>query len=171
MIEYLEIGKIINTHGIKGELKVLSLTDDAKRYDNLKCLFVEEKGVLKNYDIEYVRYHKGFILLKLRGVESMEQAESMRSHVLKVHRKDAVKLPEGSYFICDIIGIQVIDTNGKELGLLEDVLKTGSNDVYIVRKDGKEILIPALKTIVKSIDLQSEKMIVDLPEGIMDDEV
>ncbi|MGE5329001.1 MAG: ribosome maturation factor RimM [Deltaproteobacteria bacterium] len=171
MIEYLEIGKIINTHGIKGELKVLPLTDDPKRYNKLKFLFVDNKGSFQKYDVEYVKYHKSFVILKLRGVESMEQAELLKNHVLKVHRKDAVKLPEGSYFICDIIGMTVKAISGQELGLLEDVLKTGSNDVYIVRKEGKELLIPALKAVVKSIDLESKQMLVDLPEGIMEDEV
>jgi len=171
MIEYLEIGKIINTHGIKGELKVLPLTDDVRRYDKLKDFFIEEKGLLKRYDIEYIRYHKGYVLIKLIGVENMEQAELLRNHVLKVNRKEAVKLPEGSYFICDIIGMQVVDMSGNELGCLKDVIKTGSNDVYVVGKDEEEILIPALKTVVKNIDLESNKMIVDLPKGLMDDEV
>lgn len=171
MIEYLEIGKIINTHGVRGELKILPLTDEPKRFDKLKSLFIDQKGNLIKYDIEYVRYHKGFVLLKLKGVESMEQADILRNHVLKIHRKDAVKLPEGSYFICDIVGLQVNDITGKDLGLLEEVLKTGSNDVYVVRKEEKEILIPALKTIVKSIDLEAKQIIVDLPEGINDDEV
>jgi len=171
MIEYLEIGKIVNTHGIKGELKVLPLTDDSRRYDRLRSLFIEQKGELRKYDIEYVRYHKGFVLLKLLGIENMEEAELLRNHVLKIHRKDAIKLPEGSYFICDMIGMQVNDISGKQIGLLEDVLKTGSNDVYIVKKEDKEILIPALKSVVKRIDLESKQMIVDLPEGIMEDEV
>ncbi|MGE5473111.1 MAG: ribosome maturation factor RimM [Ignavibacteriales bacterium] len=171
MIEYLEIGKIINTHGVKGELKVLPLTDDARRFDKLESLFIDQKGELKKYDIEYVRYHKGFVLLKVKGIESMEQADLLRNHVLKIHRKDAVRLPEGSYFICDIIGMQVNDISGRKLGLLQDVLKTGSNDVYIVKEEDKEILIPALKSVVKSVDLESKQMIVDLPEGIIEDEV
>lgn len=171
MIEYLEIGKIINTHGVKGEVKVLPLTDDARRYDKLKSVLIEEKGLSIKYDIEQVRYNKGFILLKLVGVENMEQAEQLRNHVLKVHRKDAVKLPEGSYFICDIIGLQVIDIEGKEIGEIADVLKTGSNDVYVIKKEEKEILVPALKTVVKEIDLDAGRMIVDLPEGILEDEV
>lgn len=171
MIEYLDIGKVINTHGVRGEVKVIPLTDDPLRYNLLKEVLIEEHDKLKNYSIQSVRYHKGFILLKLVNIDNMDDAEKLRNKVLKIHRKDAVQLPEGSYFICDLIGIKVFGINQMELGTIKEILKTGSNDVYVVSYGEKEILIPALKTVVKSIDLESGKMVVDLPKGIIEDEI
>jgi 16S rRNA processing protein RimM len=171
MIEYLDIGKIINTHGVRGEVKVLPLTDDVSRYQLLKEVIIERKGKMEQYAIDSVRVHKGNVLLKLKGVDNMEQAELLRNAVLKVHRNDAVKLPKDSYFICDIIGLNVFDSKGQALGAIKDVLKTGSNDVYIIDYKGKEVLIPALKTVVKNIDIEAGTMVVDLPEGIIEDEV
>lgn len=167
MIEYLDIGKVINTHGVKGEVKVLPLTDNPERYDLLKHLFLDRDGTLKEYNVEWVKYHKGFVLLKLKGIDNLNHAEEVKNCILKVHRSQAVELPEGSYFICDLIGIIVYDLEGKELGSLRDVLQTGSNDVYVVSKDGSDILIPALKTVVKDIDLEHRRILVDLPEGIL----
>lgn len=167
MVEYLEIGKVVNTHGVRGEVKVLPLTDDPARYNLLKSLFVDEHGRLEKYAIDSVRYDKKFVLLKLTGIDSLNDAEKLRDKVLKIHRKDAVKLPEGSYFITDIMGMEVFDVQGRSLGTVADIIKTGSNDVYVVRQEEKEILIPALKTVVKSIDLEAGRMLVDLPEGII----
>ena len=172
MIEYLEIGKVINTHGVKGEVKVLPLTDDPERYSLLKSVFIDNNGKLEEHKIESVRYNKGFVLLKLKGLNSIEDAEKFRNKVLSINREDAIKLPEGSYFICDLIGIVITDISGTELGTLEDVIKTGSNDVYIVKsKEKKEILIPALKTIIKCINIEQKTMLVDLPEEILDNEI
>jgi len=171
MNEYLEIGKVINTHGVRGEVKVLPLTDNPERYNLLKYLYLDNQGKLEKHFIDFVRYDKKFILLKLKGIENLNDAEKLKDRLLKIHRQDAVKLPEGSYFVCDLIGLKVFDINGKELGVIKEVLKTGSNDVYVVNFPKKDLLIPALKTVVKNIDLVEGKMLVDLPEGIMDDEV
>ncbi len=167
MIEYLDIGKVVNTHGVKGELKVMPLTDDPLRYSLLKYVLIDKDGKLEEYKIDSVRFHKNFVLLKLSGLETLEEAEKLKSRVLKIHRKDAVKLPEGSYFICDLIGIKVLNMNGSKLGTLKDVIKTGGNDVYVVQHEEKELLIPALKSVVKNIDLNKREMLVDLPEGLL----
>ena len=171
MIEYLDIGKIVNTHGIKGELKIMPLTDDPRRYDLLKTALVEKNGSLQDYKVESVKYFKNLVLLKLKGIDTIEDAEKMKNLILKIHRKDAVKLPEGSYFVCDLIGCEVKDINGVFLGKLEDILQTGSNDVYVVREKEEEILIPALKTVLKNIDIEQKSIIVDLPKGLIDNEV
>ncbi len=167
MIEYLDIGKVVNTHGVKGELKVMPLTDDPLRYNLLTHLLIEEDGKLVEYSIDSVRFHKSFVLIKLSGIETLEDAEKLKNTILKIHRRDAVSLPEGSYFICDLIGIRVHDMNGSELGTLKDIINTGSNDVYVVQYKEGELLIPALKSVVKSIDLDQGKMLVDLPEGLL----
>lgn len=177
MIEYLEIGEIVNTHGIKGELKVIPLTNNPERYDELSSVYIECDGnnkvigCLKELQVEKVRYYKGLVFLKLKGIDNIETAQSYKGCFIKISRKDAVKLPEGSYFICDLVGLEVFTSDGRELGILKEVLKTGANDVYNVEKEGKSILIPALKQVVKLVDIEAGIIKVDLPEGILDDEI
>jgi 16S rRNA processing protein RimM len=167
MLEYLNIGQIVNTHGIRGEVKVYPLTDDASRFDKLKEVFIEEKGELSKYQVESAKHLKNTVILKLKGVETMNDAERLRQQYIKVGRWDAVRLPKDSFFICDLIESEVYDIHGEFLGKLRDVFQTGSNDVYVVKDDTREILIPALKSVVKEINLQNKKIIVDLPEGLI----
>jgi 16S rRNA processing protein RimM len=172
MDQYLDIGVIANTHGIKGELKIVPLTDNSERFSNLKSVLVDNKGNLKSYNIEYVKYFKDFVILKFKEIPDMTAAEKLKGLILKIERKDAVKLPKDSFFICDLIGCQVLEENNKNLGRVTNILKTGSNDVYVVEdENGKEILIPALKTVVKEISVENKKILVSLPEGLLDDEV
>lgn len=176
MEKYLQIGKIVNTHGINGELKVIPLTDDAKRYEKLKWVYVDKGNLLLKYHIESVKFLKSFVILKFKEVADMNEAEKLKQLYIKVDRENAVKLPKDSYFICDLIGVRVFDINLNCLGILKDVLKTGSNDVYVVSNEAnKEILIPALKSVVKEICIKDtpsdSKIIVSLPEGLVDDEI
>lgn len=174
MIKFLQIGKIVNTHGIKGELKIIPLTDDSKRFDKLKQAYISH-DILENmekYNVEKVRYHKNFVYVKFKEINSLNDAENFKNLYIIIDRKDAVALPEDSFFICDLIDMDVFEESGRVLGKLKDVLKTGSNDVYIVKgQNGNEILIPALKTVVKDISVENKKMVVNLPEGLVDDEV
>jgi 16S rRNA processing protein RimM len=167
MLEYLNIGQIVNTHGINGDVKVYPLTDDVKRFSKLKEAYIESKGEMTKYMVESVKYQKNMVILKLKGVDTMNEAEKLRQLYLKVGRWDAVKLPKDTFFICDIVDSEVFDIEGKLLGKLTDVLETGSNDVYVVKTEGKDLLIPALKSVVKEIDLQSKKIVVELPEGLI----
>ena len=171
MIDYLEIGRIVNTHGIRGELKVLPLTDDPERFRLLKEILVEQKGELKKIDIESIRIHKGNVLVVLKGIDIIEKAELLKGTIITVHRKDAIKLPENKFFICDMLGLAVFDQNEQLLGTLKDIIKTGSNDVYIIDCNGKDLLIPALKSVVQKIDFEEGKIKVILPEEIESDEV
>lgn len=172
MQEYLEIGKVANTHGVKGELKIISLTDDPGRFNKLKWVYVDKKGSMEKYDIEYVKFFKNFVIVKFKGLDDMAIAEGFKGLYLKVDRKNAVKLPKDSYFICDLIGCEVFDEASNKLGILKDILKTGSNDVYIVGEENQEeILIPALKEVVKKISIEERKVIVSLPEGLVDHEI
>lgn len=172
MIEYLEVGKIVNTHGVRGEIKVMPLTDNPERFKDLNWVYIEVNSQLKKFNIKGVKFFKSMILLKLEGIDDVDSASSLRNSYLKVDREHAVKLPDNSYFICDIIDCEVYEDNGNMLGLLKDVINTGSNDVYVVKKDGtKDILIPALKSVVKSISLDERKITVTLPEGLIDNEV
>ncbi|MDF2891669.1 MAG: rRNA processing protein RimM [Clostridia bacterium] len=167
MLEYLSIGQIVNTHGIKGEVKVYPLTDDASRFDKLKEVYIESKNEMTKYQVESAKHLKNTVILKLKGIDTMNDAEKLRQLYIKVGRWDAVRLPKDTFFICDIVESEVFDIHGQLLGKLHDVLQTGSNDVYVVKNEQREILIPALKTVVKEINLQNKKIIVDLPEGLI----
>ena len=166
--EYFEIGQIVNTIGIKGFVKVNPFTDNINRFDDLKSVLVVKNDQTEEYFIEEVRYYKHLVQLKFKGIDDIRDAEKLKGAYLKVHRKDAVKLPEGSYFIADLIGIDVYTTENEHLGTLEDIFSTKSNDVYVVKNDlGKQILIPAIKTVVKEINLENRKIIINVIEGLI----
>ena len=167
MLEYLEIGKIVNTYGIKGYVKVIPLTDDLMRFKKLRTVYLEYQNKLIEVPIEDVSYSKNFVLLKFKGLQDINLVEKYKNCYLKVNRKDAVKLPENSYFIVDLIGLEVYTEDGRFLGKIEDIFKTGSNDVYVVKNElGKQILLPAIASVIKQIDLSQRKVIVNLIKGL-----
>lgn len=168
MEQLMEIGQIVNTYGIKGFLKVVPYTDDITRFEDLKSIYVETKNSLKTFIIEEVKYSKNLVLLKLKGIDDINTAEIYKNCYLKIDRKDAVELPEDSYFIIDLIGITVYTDNNKELGNIVDVYSTGANDIYVVKNElGKQVLIPAIGEVIKNVDIKNKKMIVHLIEGLI----
>ncbi len=169
MHNYLEIGQIVNTFGIKGLVKVNPYTDDITRFDDLKNIYLTKKGIKKEYEIEEVKYQKNVVLLKLKGIDDMTAAENLRDYTIIIDRKDAVKLPKDSYFIVDLIGLEVYSEENTLLGKIIDVFSTKSNDIYVVKDDeGKQILLPAIKDVVKNIDIENGKMIIHLIDGLVD---
>ena len=172
MIDYLQIGKIVNTHGVKGEIRLIPLTDDPHRFDELEWAYIEKNNTMVKHDILNVKYVKGFVILKLSGIDTMDAADALKDCFILVDRSHAIKLPEDSFFICDLLGSTVIDENDTELGQLADILQTGSNDVYVVKNEsGKEILIPALKSVVRAISPEKKRIDVTIPKGLLDNEV
>lgn len=168
MEEYLEIGQIVNTIGIKGQVKVVPFTDDITQFDTLKQIYIEKRKNLELFEIEKSNYHKNMIILKLKGIDTPEQAESLRNCYIKINRKDARKLPEGTYFIVDLIGLDVYTDEEKLLGTLEDIYNAGSSDIYVVRtSEGKQILLPAIKDVIKKVDIENKKVIVHIIEGLI----
>lgn len=168
MEEFLEIGQIVNSYGIKGFAKVVPFTDDITRFEKLKTLYVEYKDRLEEVIIQEVKYHKNLVLLKIKGIDTIEQIEKYRNCYLKINRKDAVKLPEDTYFIVDLIGLEVYDQEENLLGTIIDVFPTGSNDVYVVKNElGKQILLPAIASVIKKVDIPNKKMMVNLIEGLV----
>ncbi|MCM8710603.1 ribosome maturation factor RimM [Clostridium sp. SYSU_GA19001] len=155
MKEFLSVGQIINTHGIKGEVKIYPLTDDIKRFRKLKNVYID--GIEKK--IVWCKLQSDKVILKIEGIDTIEQAQAFKNKYIEVSRKDAVKLAEGEYFIADLIGCKVFDSNNVEIGELCDVIKTGSNDVYWV-KGKTEVLVPALKEIVLNIDVNERRIII-----------
>ncbi len=169
MNEYLAVGKVVNTHGVKGELKVMPITSDISRFDYLLFVSVNHDGIYKEYRVLNCRIHKDFVLITLKGVDSMDEAEKFKGQELLVHRKHAKPLEDDEFFICDIIGIEVYEDDNL-LGILTDVLETGSNDVYIITdKNKKELLLPALKSVVENVDIEGRRMQVRIPEGLIDE--
>ena len=169
MTKYLEIGQIVNTFGIKGMVKVKPFTDDIKkRFDNLKKVYVQNKNTRKEYEIEEVKYHKEMVLIKFKGIENPEDANLLRNYYLVVDRDEEEPLEEGTYYIVDMIGLDVYTDEGEKLGILDDVFNSGSSDIYVVKNElGKQILLPAIEDVIKNIDMEQRKMIVHLIPGLM----
>ncbi|MDO4203325.1 MAG: ribosome maturation factor RimM [Selenomonadaceae bacterium] len=160
----LRIGKIGKTHGVRGELRINSLTDFPERFEGMTEVYVNDELM----EIKSVRYQNDVVLMSFKGIENREEAAALTGRYLFVNREDAVELEEGEYYTIDIIGLEVYDKEtGTHLGTVTDVLSTGSNDVYVaapVEKGQKDILIPALKTVVSEIDIDGGRMVVTLPE-------
>lgn len=156
MKEFLTVGQIINTHGIKGEVKVYPLTDNTNRFRKLKKVYIDnlEKEIL------WCKIQPDKIIMKIDGIDTPEEAFKYKNKYLKVSRLDAVKLEKGSYFVADIIGSKVIDENEKVVGTVHDVIFTGSNEVYWVKGDDKDIMIPAIKSIIIEMDMNNKLIII-----------
>ena len=167
MQKKLEIGQIVNTFGIKGQLKVKPFTDDMERFEELKTVYICKKNEMKKVEIEDVKYNKQCVLLKVKGIEDLTEAEKYKGLFLKIDRKDAKKLPKDTYFIADILGLEVYTDEGELLGKVDDIFPTGANDVYVVKDElGKQILLPSIPEVLKEIDLEKGKVIVHLIEGL-----
>ncbi len=168
MNDFLEIGKIVNSYGVKGFFKVVPFTDDITRFDNLKNIYIEKNKKLEKKEIEEVKYHKNLVLLKIKGIDDINDTEQYKNCYLKIDRENAVKLPEDTYFITDIIGIQVFTEEGELLGNIIDVFPTGSNDVYVIKDElGKQILLPAIEEVIRKVDVIAKKMTVKLIAGLI----
>lgn len=167
MKDYLEIGQIVNTYGIKGFVKVIPFTDDITRFEKLKSIYIDIKGNLKEFTIEEVKYSKNMVLLKFKEIPDINEAEKYRNYYIKISRDNAIKLPKDTYFIADLIGLDVYDQNSNDLlGKVDDIFSTGSNDVYVVKdKLGKQVLLPGTKEVIKLVDIENGKIFVNLIKG------
>ena len=168
MTKYLEIGQIVNTFGIKGMVKIKPFTDDINRFDRLKKIYISNKNGKKEYQIQEVKYHKNMVLMKLEGVDTLEQADLLRQSYLLVDRADEEPLEEGVYYIVDLLGLEVYTDDNKLLGKVDDIFNTGSNDIYVVKDEmGKQILLPGIPDVLKNVDLEKGKITVHLIPGLI----
>lgn len=168
MQEYFEIGQIVNTFGVKGDVKVNPYTDNVEQFETLKSIFIVKNKQLQEIEIEKVRYQKNLVILKLKDVDDMNTAEKYKGCYIKIHRKNARKLPQGKYFIADIIGSDVVTDDGKILGKVDDIYNTGSNDIYVVKDElGKQILLPGIKEVILNVDIEKQLVTVHLIEGLI----
>ena len=167
--EYFRVGVITSAHGIRGEVNVYPTTDDPRKFEELETVLIERNGVKEPVAIERVKYFKKMVILKLQGIEDRNAAELCRQKELFVPREDAVPLEEGQYYLADLIGLRVFSDTGEELGELYDILETGANDVYVVRrKTGKELLLPATEECILDVDLDKGTMKVHVLDGLLD---
>ncbi len=166
--EYFELGQIVNHFGIKGMVKVNPFTEDISQFETLDSLLLEKDKKLIEIQIEEVKYSKNQVLLKIKGIDSIEEAEKYRGCYLKIKRSDAKKLPENTYFIADLIGMPVYTDEGILLGKVDDIYNSGASDIYVVKDElGKQTLLPAIPEVIKQVDLEAEKIIVHILKGLI----
>lgn len=178
MVNRLQVGAITSTHGIKGEVKVFPTTDDPKRFEVLKQVFLETSKGDMELEIEGVRYFKQFVIIKFKDIDDINDVEKYKGLNLVIPREKAVKLKKDEYFVGDLIGSTVIadekiESNDSDdnyvLGTLKDIMFTGANDVYVViTKSGKEVLIPAIKQCILNVDVEKNTITVHLLDGLLD---
>lgn len=172
-LDYFDIGSIVNVHGLRGELRVLPTTEDPLRFELLKTIEVFPKNSESGsviYVLDSVRLHKTVVVLKLIGIDDRNAAEQLIGGVIKIPRSMALPLDEDEYYQKDLLDMAVITDEGEELGTLVQILETGANDVYVVRSEGeaKDLLIPAIKECILSVDIAASKMTVHLMKGLRD---
>ena len=157
-VEKVKIAKIVNTHGVRGEVKAVALSDFPDRYSSLKEVYIEKNNSYRECTVEGIRWSNKYLLIKFEGIENLEQAALLKNKYLEVDFEDTVPLPEGTYYLFEIMGLKVFDSEGKYLGIIQDILQTSANDVYVAKQENdKELLIPALRKIVRDVDLQNKK--------------
>jgi len=166
--DFVIIGKIISTQGNRGEVKVYPLTDSMDRFYNLNQVFITKAKERRLLDVKKVKLRKNFAIIKFADIENIKEAKLLVNYYITINKAEAIKLPEGRYFVFDIIGLEVYTEDDKLLGKVIDIIFTGSNDVYIVKsEDKKEILIPAIYDVVKKIDLENKKIIIKVIDGLL----
>ena len=166
--EFITIGKVVSTQGNKGEVNILPLTNSTDRFKNLVTVSLRNNKSQTTLNIEKIRIKENTVILKLKDIESIEEAKIIVGSFLEVERKNAVKLPKNTYFIFEIIGLEVYTENNIFLGKVENVISTGSNDVYIVKGENKkELFIPAIREVVKNVNLEKKRITIKMVDGLI----
>ena len=168
-MDHLEVGKIINTHGLRGEVKVAPWTDAPEVFEDIKRVFIKKNEEEMPLEIVHIKYQKNNIIVKFKELSDINEAERLKNSVLYADRSELGELPDGVYYIADLIGMEVKREDKSLIGILKDVLQTGANDVYVVGREGeKELLIPVIDSVVLSVDTDNKEIIVRLPDGLED---
>ena len=163
----LRVGVITSPHGVHGEVNVFPTTDDPKRFLDLKKIYLDTKKELIECEIKSVKFFKNMVILSFTGMDDRNAIEKFRQCDLLIDREDAMELGEDEYFICDLIGLDIIDEDDKKIGVLKDVMTSAANDVYVVEKtDGEELLIPAIRDCILDTSLEEGYIRVHLLPGL-----
>ena len=166
-MDFLEVGKIINTHGLKGEVKAVTWTDSPDDFEKIKHMTVKRRSAEEQLDVEGIKYQKNNIIIKFAQIKSIEQAEMYKNAVLLAKREELGELPEGVYYIADLIGCEVFDKQGEKIGDLTEVFSTGSNDVYEIKRTGRKTLyVPIIDGVKDSVDIENKRIVITIPEGL-----
>jgi len=169
--ELIIIGKILKTHGLKGVLRTAPLTDVPKRFQGLKSVILETRsGIKKSCTLEAVLEDKADVLLACKEITSIEEAAPYVQGWVKIPRSESVPLPENQFYHFDLIGMAVFFEDGQYLGTLEEILKTGGNDVFVVRHESREHLIPATREVVRAVDIEQKRMVLQRISGLIEDD-
>jgi 16S rRNA processing protein RimM len=161
------IGKIVGVHGVKGTLKIHSYAESLEIFEPGASLAVRTHGGSEeHYEIDWIKPHSRGALLALKEINHRDQAKTLVGADLQIEKAKLPELQAGVYYWYDLIGLKVFTTDDRYLGRLESIIETGANDVYVVKDDAREILIPALKSVVHKIDIEANLMRVELPDGL-----
>ncbi|MGE5604848.1 MAG: ribosome maturation factor RimM [Bacteroidota bacterium] len=168
-LDLISIGEIIKAQGIRGEVKVIPHTDDPNRFGKIRRAYFKDSAGWRELEIESYRKFNEFVLLKFTGIDDLTAASSLGRGLLMIPRSERPKLSKGRYYYDQIEGLKVFTTEGNYLGTIDRILETGANDVYVIKDGSREILIPALKSVIKVIDLEETKMYVEPLPGLMEE--
>ena len=165
----ITIGKVLKPFGLKGEMKIEALTDFPERFKKLDhVVLMSSKGEEVTCQVTSVRYANGVPFLTFSGYDTPEKSKTLNGWLVKIPREEAVSLPDGSYYWFELIGMEVFSEQGEKLGTISDIFETGSNDVYVIKRNGKEVYIPATLEVIKQVDTTAKKMVIHLMNGLME---
>ncbi len=168
MSSLVSIGRIVKSRGVKGEFIVLPLTFSLERFDDVSRVCIKLDDEIREFTIEYSKPYGRTIIMKLREINSPEDAAALRGGHLVVPEEESPPLPDGVYYYYQIIGLKVFTVDGVYIGRVTDIIETGSNDVYVVRDEGKEYLIPAIRDVIREIDIRNKKIIISPEAGLLE---
>ncbi|MDO4275623.1 MAG: ribosome maturation factor RimM [Eubacteriales bacterium] len=168
MEDLLKVGVITTTHGVRGEVKVFPTTDSAERFLDLEYVLLDTGKELRKLEIQNVKFFKNLAILKFQDIDNINDIEMYKGRDLWIPREEAQELAEDEYYVADLLGMEVVLEDGSPFGTLKDVMETGANDVYVVTaKDGKEVLLPAIKECILKVDVEKNTMTVHLMKGLI----
>ncbi len=165
--DFVVIGLLRRAHGVKGEISVQAVSDVPERFESLERVLVRHGGTTREVAVQGVRGKGGSLLLKLEGVDDRTAAQALTGAEIGVKRDDVYPVPQGTYYVFDLIGCMVIGKDGRDIGLIDDVWKTPANDVFKVKTASGEVLIPVVQSVVKEIDLRQKVVKIEEIEGLL----
>nr|WP_296041803.1 ribosome maturation factor RimM [uncultured Blautia sp.] len=168
MEDFLKVGVITTTHGVRGEVKVYPTTDEPERFLELDHVLLDTGKEFRDLEIKNVRFFKNLVILKFKGIDNINDIEKYKGHDLWIPREEGQELDEDEYYIADLLGLHVILDDGTEFGTLKNVMETGANDVYIIDTNAHgEVLVPAIRECIQDIDLEKNTMTIHLMKGLI----
>ncbi len=166
MKDYIKVGKIVNTHGVKGCIKCVPFTDDLERFDDLEYVYTEKDDIKRK--IKDVWYRKGTVYLTLENIDDMNTAETFKNTYISIFEDQLRELPEDTYYLFELEGMKVYSLEGEYIGEISEIYQPGANDVYEIKNNNKTYLIPAVKEIVKEVNMKDRKIIINVIEGLLE---